>query len=298
MEIRQLEYFIEVARQKSFSKAAEALHVSQPSISKAIKELENQLGSVLFYRNTKNVELTDAGEAILEQAQQIISSFQNINAQLRGITQMQTGKIHIGLPPITGVSGFAQLLGRFKSEYPNIQINLYEYGSKKIEMGIQDGSLDMGIIYVPCENGQLYETISFVQDPLKIIMHPEHPLAGKTIVTYQELRDEHFVLYSSDYILHDKIIERCKQAGFSPHIIFETSQRELMTQIVAARLGVALLPGKVCQELNTGTFTTRSMADPQVFLQLAMVWKRGRYLSHAARALIGFVKSSADSNGT
>ncbi|SMC51830.1 LysR family transcriptional regulator [Sporomusa malonica] len=290
MEIRQLEYFIEVARQKSFSKAAETLHVSQPSISKAIKELENQLGSVLFYRNPKYVELTDAGDAILEQAQQVISSFQNINAQLRGITQMQTGKIHIGLPPITGVSDFAQLLGRFKNEYPNIQINLYEYGSKKIEMGIQDGTLDMGIIYVPCEAEQLYEAISFVQDPLKIVMHPQHPLASKSIVTYQELRNEHFVLYSSDYILHDKIIERCKEAGFSPHIIFETSQRELMTQIVAARLGVALLPSKVCQELNAGTFTTLPMADPQVFLRLAMVWKSRRYLSHAARALIDFVK--------
>ncbi|MDF2570285.1 MAG: gltC 8 [Sporomusa sp.] len=289
MEIRQLEYFIEVARQKSFSKAAETLHVSQPSISKAIKELENQLGSTLFYRNTKTVELTDAGDAILEQAQQIISSFHNINAQLSGVTQLQTGKIHIGLPPITGVSDFAQLLGRFKSEYPNIQINLYEYGSKKIEMGIQDGTLDLGIIYIPCEEEQLYETIAFVQDPLKIVMHPQHPLANKSSITYQELKNEHFVLYSNDYILHDKIIERCKKAGFTPNIIFETSQRELMTQIVAARLGVALLPNKVCQELNADMFATLPMADPQLYLRLAMVWKRGRYLSHAARALILFV---------
>ncbi len=290
MDIRQLEYFIEVARQRSFSKAAEALHVSQPSISKTIKDLEIQLGSILFYRNTKFVELTDAGEAILEQAQQIVSSFLNINARLDGITKLQTGKIHIGLPPITGVSDFAQSLGHFKNEYPNIQINLYEYGSKKIELGIQDGTLDMGIIYVPCEDEELYEKVSFVRDQLNIVMHPQHPLAGKHVIAYQDLKDEQFVLYSNDYILHDKIIERCKEAGFSPNIIFETSQQELMTQIVAARLGVALLPSKVCQELNTDTFTTLPMSDPQLYLQLAMAWKKGRYLSHAARELIAFIK--------
>ncbi|MDF2876247.1 MAG: gltC 8 [Sporomusa sp.] len=290
MDIRQLEYFIEVARQKSFSKAAEALHVSQPSISKTIKDLETQLGSTLFYRNTKFVELTDAGEAILEQAQQIVSSFLNINAQLGGITKLQTGKIHIGLPPITGVSDFAQSLGQFKNEYPNIQINLYEYGSKKIELGIQDGTLDMGIIYIPSEEEALYETVSFVQDRLNIVMHPQHPLAKQSIIAYQDLENEHFVLYSNDYILHDKIIERCKEAGFTPNIIFETSQQELMTQIVAARLGIALLPSKVCQELNTDLFAILPMADPQIYLQLAMAWKKGRYLSHAARELIAFVK--------
>ncbi len=289
MDIRQLEYFIEVARQRSFSKAAAALHVSQPSISKTIKDLEAQLGSTLFYRNTKFVELTDAGEAILEQAQQIVSSFLNINARLDGITKLQTGKIHIGLPPITGVSDFAQSLGQFKSEYPNVQINLYEYGSKKIELGIQDGTLDMGIIYVPCEE-ELYDKVVFVRDQLNIVMHPEHPLAGRSVIAYQELKDEQFVLYSNDYILHDKIIERCKEAGFTPNIIFETSQQELMTQIVAARLGVALLPGKVCRQLNPDAFTTVPMADPQVYLQLAMAWKKGRYLSHAARELIAFIK--------
>ncbi|QDR82311.1 LysR family transcriptional regulator [Sporomusa termitida] len=290
MDIRQLEYFIEVARQRSFSKAAETLHVSQPSISKTIKDLETQLGSTLFYRNTKIVELTDAGEAILEQAQQIVSSFLNINVQLKGITKLQTGKIHIGLPPITGVSDFAQSLGQFKNEYPNIQIKLYEYGSKKIELGIQDGTLDMGIIYVPCEEEELYEKLSFVRDRLNIVMHPQHPLAGRSVIAYQDLKDEQFVLYSNDYILHDKIIERCKAAGFIPHIIFETSQQELMTQIVAARLGVALLPGKVCRELNPDSFTTLPMADPQLYLQLAMAWKKGRYLSHAARELIAFIK--------
>jgi len=93
------------------------LHISQPSVSKAIKDLEIQLGVTLFYRNTKFVDLTDAGKIILEQAQKIVSSVNNITARLDGLTKLQTGKVHIGLPPITGITPFSKLLGLFKKEY-------------------------------------------------------------------------------------------------------------------------------------------------------------------------------------
>ncbi len=116
MDTMHLEYFIEVARQKNFSKAAEISHISQPSISKAIKDLETQLGITLLYSNTKYVELTDAGEIIFDQAQQIVSSVNNITAQIEGLTKLQSGKINIGFPPITGITSLSQMLGEFKNE--------------------------------------------------------------------------------------------------------------------------------------------------------------------------------------
>jgi DNA-binding transcriptional LysR family regulator len=292
MDIRQLEYFIEVARHKSFSKAADSVYVSQPSISRAIRELENELGVALLYRNTKSVELTDNGEAILEQAQQIISSFQNIAAQLEEVAKLQTGKIHIGLPPITGVTVLADLLGKFKKEYPNIEISLYEFGSKKIELAIQEGLLDVGVICVPPEDNGLYEMISLVKDPLWIIMHPGHRLASRSDISYCDLIDERFVLYSNDFGLHDTITERCRQAGLNPHILLKTSQRELMTQIVAAGLGVAFLPSKICQALDPKRIISLPMVDAQFYLQLAIAWKKNRYLSHAARKMLEFTKKS------
>lgn len=292
MDIRQLEYFVEVARQKSFSKAADILYISQPSISKYIRELENELGVALLYRNTKSVELTDYGEAILEQAQQIISSFQNITGQLEEVSKLRTGKIHIGLPPITGVTALAHLLGNFKKEYPNIEINFYEFGSKKIEAAIQEGLLDIGVICVPSDNNGVYEMLPFVKDPLKIIMHANHPLAKQTEVHYSDLTNEKFVLYSSDFGLHDTIMERCWQAGFNPHVIFKTSQRELMTQIIAAGLGVAFLPSRVCHGLDAQMTVSLPVADPELYLQLAIAWKKGRYLSHAARELLAYAKNN------
>lgn len=292
MDVRHLEYFIEVARQKSFSKAAEMLYVSQPTISKAIKELENELGVVLLYRNTKSVELTDHGEAILEQAQQIVSSFQNITAQVENVSKLRTGKVYVGFPPITGITVLTHLIGAFKKEYPNIEINLYEFGSKKIEVAIRDGLLDVGVIRVPAENAEVYEMITFEKEPLRIVMHPSHKLAQQKKIDYGDLKDERLVLYSNDFVLHDTITERFQHAGFNPHVIFKTSQRELMIQTVAAGLGVAFLPRTICNGLERNTVISLPVTDEDLYLQLAIAWKKGRYLSHAAQELLAYLKKN------
>ncbi len=294
MEIRHLEYFIEVARQKSFSKAADQMHISQPSISKIIKEIEGHFGVVLFYRTTKYVELTDAGEIILEQAENIVSSFKNISANLVGGSNLKSGKIRIGIPPITGLTSFSRLFGPFKRAYPNINIQLFEFGSKKIETGILDGTLDVGIICIPPSDQELYEMICSIQDPLRLVVHPEHPFAKCEIIDYGNLINESFVLYSNDFSLNDLIIDRCMQAGFRPNVIFETLQLELMTQLVADHFGVALLPSTVCQHLDSNALTSLSLADPPIYLQLGVAWKKERYVSHATKAWLQFVKDKID----
>lgn len=290
MEIRHLEYFIEVSRHKSFSKAAEAAHTSQPSVSKAIKDLESELGKTLFYRSTKYVELTDAGEIILEQAQEIVASFRNINTKLEGLTKLQTGKIHIGLPPITAVTTFSHMLSAFKNEYPKIQIRLFEFGPKKIEASLQEGLLDIGI-FTP-EDSSLFEWIWFEEDPLSVIIHPGHRLANYSSIRYEDFDGEQLVLYNSDYKLHDIILDGCKRAGVNPEIAFETSQRELMTQMVEANLGLALLPSKICKELDPQIIVSRPFSDLKLCLQLALVRKKGRYLPHAAQEFLDFIKNN------
>jgi len=291
MEIRHLEYFIEVARQKSFSKAASEMYISQPSISKIIKEIESHFGVALFYRNTKYVELTDAGQIILEQAEKIVSSFQNITAHLEGGSKLKSGKIRIGIPPITGLTTFSHLFGPFKIEYPNIDIQLFEFGSKKIELAILDGILDVGIISIPPKDTELYEIICGIQDPLRLVVHPKHPLAQCKVIDYDRLIDESFVLYSSDFSLNDLIINRCMQAGFHPKVIFETMQLELMIQLVADNFGIALMPNKICQALDSKLLISLPMANPQIYLQLGMAWKKDRYLSHATTEWLEFVKN-------
>ena len=133
MNIRQLEYFLEVSKQESFSKAAAILHVSQPSVSEMVKNLEEELGTPLLYRGAKRLELTDAGQIVQEQAEQIVSLFNNLAGNLKDSHLLQRGKIRIGIPSITASTVFPRLLGEFKRQYPHVELQLHEYGSKKIK---------------------------------------------------------------------------------------------------------------------------------------------------------------------
>ena len=288
MDIRHLEYFLEVVRQGSFSKAATALHVTQPSISKMIKSLEDELGFPLIYRTAKKIELTDAGQAVLEQAQQISALFQNLTVDLADLTNLEKGRVRIGIPPIAGSTIFPRVLGEFNRAYPNIQIQLCEFGSKKVELAVLEGSLDVGIVCSLPARDDVFAAFSFVEDPLRLIVHPEHPLAKLPSVDFAALADEAFVLYSEDFSLYDLISHRCKLSGFQPKIICKTSQQEFMTQMVAAKLGVALLPGKICDELDPKMIVSIPLTDPQIMLHLAIIWRKDRYLSFAARRWLEF----------
>lgn len=291
MEIRHLECFMAVARCGNFTKAAEQIHISQPSISKMIKEIETQMNIELFYRDTKHVELTDAGVAFLEQAQQIVVLFDNLTTNIDGLLAEKSGKIRIGFPPITSVTMFSQVLGVFKKEHPNIEFQLFEFGSITIEKSIQEGELDIGIVSAPVTNEELYEMFWLTRDSLEVVMHPEHSLAAYSTVAISDLAEESFVLYSRDFRLHDQIIERCRSEGFDPKIMFETSQLEFMIQIVAANVGIVLLPTRICRQLDSSQVVSRPLAGKPIHLQFGVIWKKGRYLPHSARQWIQFART-------
>jgi DNA-binding transcriptional LysR family regulator len=288
MNIHHLEYFLEVARQGTFSKAAVALHITQPSISKMIKDMEDELGVTLFYRNSRQIELTDAGQALLIEAQQVVSRFQAIVHGMDDVINLKRGIVRIGLPPITSSSVLPRLLGEFSREHPQIQLHLFEFGSKKVRPGVQEGSLDIGIVCSLPTADEDFEAFPFINDPLRLILHHTHPLAQSPVVAFESLATESFVMYSQDFSLHDQIIERCRVSGFSPKILCETSQREFMTQMVAAGLGVALLPASICSGLSPASFVVVPLSDPQIYLQLAIIWRKDRYLSFAARRWLEF----------
>jgi len=296
MDIRHLKYFIEVAQRKSFSRAAETLHISQSAISKMVKDLEQELGVFLFNRSSKHIQLTPTGETFLLRAQEVVSSFQTLILEVESEAKLDKGKITIGLPPITGATPFAQLLGEFKKNYPQIGIVLFEYGSKSIELGIQDGSLDIGII---CNSKTVdaYHSFALANDPLWVIAHPEHPISKGTGVNLASLCNEQFVIFRQDFSLHHDIVNGCKAAGFQPNIILETSQRELMTQIVAANLGIALLPSKTCNELNPNYINAIPLTDPEIYHKMSIIWKKGRHLSHAAQLWITFAQKYLTKDG-
>ncbi|KHF37975.1 LysR family transcriptional regulator [Halalkalibacter okhensis] len=290
MDIRQLEYFSEVAKNLSFTKASATLHVSQPSISKAIKNLEQELNVPLFYRTPKKLELTDAGKAVLVNAKLVLESFYNLTTELTDTMNLQNGEVRIGIPPIIGAAFFSRFITHFKATYPKINIVLTEVGTLKIKKGIEEGLLDIGFICNSTNQANDIEITKMLKDPLMLVVDRSHQLASKKAVHFSELKDEDFILYRNDFSLHEKIIQECFRHDFNPNIVCESSQRDFMLEMVEATLGIALLPSKICNEINNRKIVAIPLEQSNLNLELGIAWKRNKYLSFAVREFLSMSK--------
>ncbi|WP_408007850.1 LysR family transcriptional regulator [Pseudalkalibacillus sp. A8] len=289
MDIRHLEYFSEVARHLSFTKAAATLHVSQPSISKAIKHLEEELGVSLFYRS-KELELTDAGKAVLINAKNVLQAFHSLTSELTDIMELKKGEIRIGIPPIIGAAFFSKLISRFKEAYPHVEISLDEVGSKSIKQGVEEGSLDIGLVCnLPDKKGN-FEMVRVINDPLMLIVHKESPLIAKNEVELTALENEPFILYRQDFTLHDRILEECSKNGFTPNIVCQSSQKDFMIEMVEAKLGIALLPSKIANSITNQHIRALPLTNSSISLELGLLWKKNKYQPFAVREFIEMSK--------
>ena len=289
MDIQHLTYFAAVASEGSFTRAAQKLYVSQPSVSKMVRNLEIELGVTLFDRSGKQVTLTDAGEIILRQAQNMIKSFENLTMELDDLVHLKTGSIHIGLPPMVGSRFFPKIIQAFHQEYPNIRMQLVENGAVKVEKDVLDGVLDLGVVILPVKE-ELLHAFSFVKENLMLLTHKDHPLSKQQSVKLVDLQAESFILFSKDFALHDRVVSECVQAGFHPDIIYESSQWDFISEMVIAKLGVALLPETICRQVNPEQVSMIPLVDPIIPWHLGIVWRKDRYLSFAAREWIRFTK--------
>ncbi|WP_173917180.1 LysR family transcriptional regulator [Halobacillus sp. Marseille-Q1614] len=288
MDIRHLKYFIEVARSSSFTRAAENLFVTQPTISKMIKNLEAELGVELFERSRKQLILTDAGRVILDQAQTIDKAFSNLETELDDLLGLQKGHIRIGLPPIMDGEEIIQILGDFHQLYPNITFQLLENGTKKIEEDISADHLDVGITVLPTEV-ENFHYFSFMREELKVVMPPNHPLSNRKQLKLEELKDEWFILFNKDFALNDRIREACKKAGFLPKVISESSQWDFIGKMIAANLGISILPYSVSMLLKEEVHTVK-VIKPMIEWDLAVIWKKNHYLSYATKEWLKFMQ--------
>ncbi|MBQ2246761.1 MAG: LysR family transcriptional regulator [Selenomonadales bacterium] len=288
MDIRHLSCFVEVARQQSFTKAAQKLNVTQPSISKMIKTLEEELDVTLFYRSSKNAILTDAGKAVLRPAITILNSFNNLSVELSNVIHLKKGNLTVGIPPMVGVCFFSEIIYKFKERFPNINLKLIEVGSKQIERDIEEGSLDIGVISLPIRDKNI-SILPFVTEPMHLIVRKDHPLASLPVVNYHDLEKESFVMFRQDFSIRDPLIDRCRQSGFNPNIVCESSQWDFIAAMVAAKLGVAFLPATLSDRLSIYDVVSVPLEEPIVPWNLALIWHKEKYLSFAAQEFMKLV---------
>ncbi|GFN34103.1 putative HTH-type transcriptional regulator YwbI [Paenibacillus curdlanolyticus] len=279
----------EIVRHRSFTKAAEVLHLTQPSVSKIVRSLEEELNVELFVREGKQVRLTDAGETIYRHAGPILQLFDGLVTELGELTYLNKGTVRIGLPPMAGARFFPPIIKRFRDRYPGIAIQLVEEGAKKIEESIADGSLEAGVVLLPVDP-EAFETYPIVDDRMNVLVAPSHPLADRERIELAELAGESFILFNDDFALHDRIIGECRKEGFEPHILYESSQWDFIGELAGAGLGVAMLPDAMCRRLHPELVRAIPLVQPVIPWRLAMAWRKEGYLSMATREWIRFTR--------
>lgn len=287
MDIRQLKYFIEVARHKSFTKAALALHVTQPTLSKMVKNLEDEMDVVLFDRSARQITLTDAGEVVYEQANKIVNSLDDLSASLYDVMHLKKGKIRIGLPPVISTLFFPTIIAEFQLAYPDVTVEIAEYGARKVEQKVLEGAVDLGFVMLPVD-AEKFDVEPFVEQEIKLLVHESHPLANREVVDLIDFKDDPFLLLSKEFTLNSKTIDFCLSEGFSPRIAYESSQWDFIVGMVEKNLGVTLMPTLICDRVKDGPFKTLSLSHTFPW-RLGIIMAKNRYVPYISRSFISLV---------
>lgn len=283
MDVRHLTYFIEVAKHKSFTKASKTLHLSQSTLSKVVKSLEEELNVELIDRSAKNIQLTDAGEIVLMEAEKIIDSLDDLSSHLYDLMNLKKGKIKIGIPPIIGFVFFPKIIKEFNILYPDIKINIFEEDSKTVKQEVQNGNLDLGVVMFPVAETE-FNVIPLVQNELSLFVHYSHPFSTKEYVGISELKNESFILLKQK-LFHDLIIQECLRAGFHPKVDYVISEWGFISEMIGENLGISIFPKPVVKKVNQELIKTIPI-KPIIPWNLGLITKRKKHLSSAAREFI------------
>lgn len=287
IDIKKLKYFVAVAKTNSFTRAAELLYISQPALSRTIKNLESELGVVLFGKYGNKIYMTDAGTALYKSAEKIITEFENVTDSLYDTKNLEQGHIVVGIPPIIGVLYFVCIINSFKKLYPGITLQVIEEGADKVISRVRSEEVDIGIGIQPTQYHDLTGTLVF-QDEVVALVQKDHPLTKKKFIRFEDLKDEDFHLLSKDFSLHSQMMEKCTLAGFSPKIISTSSQWDFIVKMVEMSGGVAILPRPILTNLPP---SLQILSFDPFFKWEIMIWhKRNKYVSYATLAFVEEIK--------
>lgn len=285
MDIRALRYFVEVVRQNSFTRAAQVLFVTQPTISKMVRQLETELGTPLLNRQGKSFRLTDAGQVAFERGLDVLAAQSRLQAELADLGALARGRLAIGLAPMVGSTFFAPVLRTYRQRHPQVELKIVEDGALAIEDDIAHGRLDVGVTVLPTDQTR-FATHPFAYSQLCLLAPRDSLWSARKMVTMSDLARESFILYNDDFVLSGRILDACRQAGFTPAIASRSNQWDFIAAMVGAGLGIALLPGIVCEKLDPQRFCRVPLSEPLIPWHLALIWNQGGYLSHAGRAFV------------
>lgn len=290
MDLAQLEIFLSVAEEKSFSRAAEKMLRTQPALSIAIKRLEEELGETLFDRSSKSGTLTEAGHILLSYAQRMINLRDEARDSIAELRGMYRGRLTIGANESTSLYLLPELLLDYRKLYPNIKIEVFRNVSERIPTEVLERNLDFGFLSYDPKNPQL-QSIELNRDELVLVVPPGHRFVGRRQVTVKELGDEQFVAHNVKTPARTRIFELFARHDTPLNICIELATLETIKAFVELEAGIAILPRlAVRDELIAGRLVEVPVKGMKIDKVVRLVFRRENTLSHAAKCFLDLVR--------
>lgn len=285
MDIKQLHYFIAVSEHMNFSKAAERLHISQPSLSNAIKKLEEEIGSPLLERNTRNLQLTEAGEVLFERAKVIVKNMEVLKIEMDEVIIHGTREITMGV--MESIKHWLpKVIANYKKDYPEMIIHLVDIlGSKRVKKSLKSYKTHLIITNQLMDDPEL-EVQTLYEERLVAVLPLHHPLAKKDKISITDISEEPFIISTEGFQTRRDILNTFEQAGKNIHIQFEIERFETAVSLVRENLGVTILPENYLQGPTAKTIVKKEIEGANLSRNVYLVYLKKRHLPLAIRQLL------------
>ena len=284
MQLHQVAYVLAVAEEESFTRAADRLHLAQPSLSRQIRLLEKELGVVLFNRGPGQgrVTLTPDGSALLPFLQRVLSDIEATGAEARALSGMVRGHLAVGATPSLTTSLLAPALVEFHDTYPGIDLSVTEAGSHQLVPQVASGEVDLALVVLPVAD-PLVLTTSLFDDPLVLAVARDNPLAGRSRVQVRDLDGLDLVMFREGYDLRAVTLAACAEAGVEPHLVCEGGEMAGVLSFVSAGLGAAVVPAIALADEDA--LLGIPFGGPTLSRTVVLAQRGDRTLARPARAL-------------
>ena len=297
MDFDQLETFLEVARLSSFSRAAEKRFRTQPAISSQIRALEEDVGAKLLDRSGGKVSLTAPGKIFLRYVEDAIEARRNMMTALAEADRVPRGEIIVGANEGTCLHILPEVFAEFKRSYPDVAVNIRRSDYGKILESVTDNSVDFGVVSLPVKDTRL-TIVPIHRDELVVIVPPHHPIADLKSVTIEDASNYPLVLPKSGHT-RDALQALFYERKLKPQVAMELDSSELLKRFVAADVGIGLIArSNVEEDVKANVLTALRLADAHIRRDLALVFRKDKALSRAAKAFIDIAVKEKHSNST
>lgn len=289
MELRQIQYFIEVAKLEHVTEASYVLHVSQSAVSRQIFKLESELGVDLFIHEGRKVKLTPIGRLFLSHMEHLMKVIDNAQQEISEFLDPERGTVRIGFPSSLAAQMIPTVVSGFREKYPSVHFQLQHGSYKELVEWVAKGDMNLALMGPVPHEPQIKSEVLF-EEKFVALLPASHPLANQDSVKLSELKDDSFVLFPEGFVLREMVVKACANLGFQPKVTFEGDDLDAIKGLVSSGLGLTVLPEIALSEHIASTIVTLPVIEPRVTRDVGVIIPANRELPPTEKLFYDFLK--------